>query len=73
MTDDTNRPQPADPARRAVLGSGAKVVALAAGASGGLLAGCGPKTEERTAAASAASAACWALGWTSFSGRCRQT
>src|SRR6478672_214215 len=57
MTDDTNRPQPADPARRAVLGSGAKVVALAAGASGGLLAGCGPKTEERTAAASAASTA----------------
>ena len=57
MNDDKNPEQPADPARRAVLGSGAKAVALAAGASGGLLAGCGPKTEERTAAASAASAA----------------
>ncbi|HEX6361825.1 MAG TPA: TAT-dependent nitrous-oxide reductase, partial [Albitalea sp.] len=57
MTDDNDRAQPVDPTRRAVLGGGAKAVALAAGASGGLLAGCGPKTEERPAgAASSASA-----------------
>ncbi|MEO8079707.1 MAG: TAT-dependent nitrous-oxide reductase [Caldimonas sp.] len=58
MTDDIDRSKPADPNRRAVLGSGAKVVALAASASGGLLAGCGPKAAETPAgAASAAPAA----------------
>jgi nitrous-oxide reductase len=37
---------PADPSRRAVLGSSAKAVALAAGASAGLLAGCEPQSQE---------------------------
>lgn len=55
MTDDTRHPHPpADPARRAVLGTGARAVAVAAGASSGLLAACGPKGEELAASGASA-------------------
>ncbi len=52
MSDKTDRTQPEDPARRAMLGTSAKAVALAAG--GGFLAGCGPNAQEQTAAAASA-------------------
>ncbi|MDZ5455235.1 TAT-dependent nitrous-oxide reductase [Azohydromonas lata] len=55
MSNDSHQGKPVDPRRRAVLGGGAKAVALAAGASSGLLAGCGPKAGE-PAVAGAASA-----------------
>lgn len=56
MKDDKpSQEQPADPARRAVLGGGARAVAIAAGAAGGLI-GCS-KSEEKPAAASAPAAA----------------
>ncbi len=56
MSDKTDSTRPEDPARRAMLGTSAKAVALAAG--GGFLAGCGPNTKEQTAsAASGASGA----------------
>ncbi len=56
MNDKKDRIQPEDPARRAMLGTSAKAVAIAAG--GGLLAACGPKGQEQTAsAASGASGA----------------
>ncbi len=53
MTDTTDRPKPQNPARRAVLGGGARAVALAAGAAGGLLAGCSRPEESAPGAASA--------------------
>lgn len=52
MSHKNDPTRPEDPARRALLGTSAKAVALAAG--GGLLAGCGPK-EQTASAASAAS------------------
>ena len=56
MKDDKpSQEQPADPARRAVLGGGARAVAIAAGAAGGLI-GCS-KSEEKPAAASAPASA----------------
>ncbi|HRP27408.1 MAG TPA: TAT-dependent nitrous-oxide reductase [Burkholderiaceae bacterium] len=56
MSDKTDSTRPEDPARRAMLGTSAKAVALAAG--GGFLAGCGPNAKEQTAsAASGASGA----------------
>ncbi|MCB2019853.1 MAG: TAT-dependent nitrous-oxide reductase [Burkholderiaceae bacterium] len=57
MSEDRNSTGPTDPNRRAVLGSGAKVVALAAGAAGGLLSGCEDKAETAKSGAAAASAA----------------
>jgi nitrous-oxide reductase len=46
--DDRSKQPPADPARRAVLGGS---LALAAGATGGLLAGCGRNGDEQPAGA----------------------
>jgi len=53
MSNDTKSGKPEDPARRALLGSGAKAVALAAGATGGLLAGCSPDASDSAATATA--------------------
>lgn len=55
MTDKTDRTQPEDPARRALLGTSAKAVALAAG--GGMLAACGPQERTATATSGASAAA----------------
>jgi len=57
MNDDNHPAGPADPNRRAVLGGGARAVALAAGAAGGLLVGCSDKAEAPAAGASNAPAA----------------
>ncbi len=54
MSDKTHPTRPEDPARRALLGTSAKAVALATG--GGLLAGCGPKPAEPAAAAGSGAA-----------------
>ena len=52
MNDKTDPTRPEDPARRAMLGTSAKAVALAAG--GGFLAGCGPNAQQQTASAASA-------------------
>ncbi|MEO6595893.1 MAG: TAT-dependent nitrous-oxide reductase [Planctomycetota bacterium] len=60
MTHDPKYPKyskTVNPGRRAVLGGGAKGVILAAGASGGLLAGCSPKAESPAAAVISSAAA----------------
>ena len=55
MNDKTDPTRPEDPARRAMLGTSAKAVALAAG--GGFLAGCGPNAQQQTASAASAASA----------------